>query len=248
MLDLNLSTILLQMANFFILAFILYRFLFKPLQNVLKKREKETIQKMEQAESAMREAEEMRKRYEEKSNNIDTEIAVRKNEARIVIEQTRQQMLQEVQNQVEEIKSQAEETLAQMQKDALQQHKQRLGNLASEFALGILSDVMRPELQRIYQEEFLKKIQSIDLTKFLEEMPPNETAFIRVILTSQPTSEFVEKISNIIQSGVSRDVQLIFETDPSLIAGGILRFENELIDGSLQGQVKNFQKRYQEII
>jgi F0F1-type ATP synthase membrane subunit b/b' len=39
MLELNISTILLQMANFFVLAFILYRFLLKPLQNVLQKRE-----------------------------------------------------------------------------------------------------------------------------------------------------------------------------------------------------------------
>jgi len=248
MLDLNLSTILLQMANFFILAFILYRFLFKPLQNVLKKREVETVQKMEQADSAKQEAEEIRQRYEEKSNNIDAEIAARKNEARIVIEQTRQQMLQEVQSQVEEIKAQAEETLTQMEKDALQQHKQRLGNLASEFATGILSDVMRPDLQKRYQQEFLKKIQSMDLSEFLEETPPNETAFIRVIFSNAPSSEFEDQISKAIKAGLSREVQLSFETDPSLIAGGILRFENELIDGSLQGQVKHFQKRYQEMV
>jgi len=248
MLDLNLSTILLQMANFFILAFILYRFLFKPLQNVLKKREMETVQKMELADTAKQKAEEIRQRYEEKSNNIDAEIAARKNEARIVIEQTRQQMLQEVQSQVEEINAQAEETLTQMEKDALQQHKQRLGNLASEFATGILSDVMRPDLQKRFQQEFLKEIQGMDLSESLEETPPNETAFIRVILSIVPTSEFEDQISKAIKAGLSREVQLNFETDPSLIAGGILRFENELIDGSLQGQIKSFQKRYQEMV
>ena len=248
MLDLNLSTILLQMANFFILAFILYRFLFKPLQNVLKKREVETVQKMEQAELTRQEAEEMRQRYQEKSNNIDAEIAARKNEARIVIEQTRQQMLREVQSQVEEIKAQAEETLTQMEKDSLQQHKQRLGNIASEFATGILSDVMHPDLQKRYQEEFLQKIQRMDLTEFLEETPPNETAFIRVIFSSPPSSQFMDQIENAIKGKLSREVQLSFETDPGLIAGGILRFENKLIDGSLQGQVKHLQKRYQEMV
>lgn len=247
MLDLNLSTILLQMANFFILAFILYRLLFKPLQNVLKKREHEINRKMDEAEEAWKEAEETRRRYEVKSNNIDAEIAARKNEARIVIESTRQQMLQEVQSQVEEIKAQTEETLSQMQKDALEQHKHQLGNLASEFATGILSDVMNPELQRLYQEEFLKKIQNMDLAKFLEETPPNEVAFIRVILAGKPTSDFKERFSSAVISSLSREIQLSYETDPGLIAGGILRFENELIDGSLKGQIKAFQKRYQEI-
>ncbi len=248
MLELNLSTILLQMANFFILAFILYRFLFKPLQNVLKKREAATIERMEQAKTSRQEAEEMRQRYEEKSNNIDAEIAARKNEARIVIEQTRHQMLQEVQSQVEEIKNQAEETLAQMQKDALHGHKQRLGNLAAEFATGILSDVMRPDLQQIYQEEFLKKVQGMDLAEFLEETPSHETAFIRVVFSSQPSEGFINEVSKAIKCRLSHEVQLSFETDPSLIAGGILRFENELIDGSLQGQIKHLQERYQEIV
>ena len=247
MLELNLSTILLEMANFFILAFILYRFLFKPLQNVLKKREETTIQKMEDADKARQEAEEMHQRYEEKSNNIDAEIAARKNEARIVIEQTRQQMLQEVQSQVEEIKAQTEETLTQLQKDALQQHKQRLGNLASGFARGILSDVMRPEMQKVYQEEFLNKIQGMDLAEYLKDAPPGEPAFIRVILASEAAPNFQNRLSDVITAAVSRDVQLSYEVDPGLIAGGILRFENELIDGSLAGQINHFQKRYQEI-
>jgi len=247
MLDLNLSTILLQMANFFILAFILYRFLFKPLQNVLKKREEQTVQKMEAADRSREEAEEIRQRYEEKSNNIDAEIAARKNEARIVIEQTRQQMLAEVQGQVEEIKAQTEETIAQMQKDALQQHKQRIGSLASGFAQGILKDVMQPELQQFYLEEFLAKIQALDLSEFLDDIPPTETAFIRVLLATPASPEYQTHVVDAIKGSISREVQVSFETDPSLIAGGVIRFENELIDGSLTGQIQHLQKRYQEI-
>ena len=53
MLDINISTILLQMVNFFILAFLLYRFLFKPLQNVLRKREDETNRAMDEAKVAL---------------------------------------------------------------------------------------------------------------------------------------------------------------------------------------------------
>lgn len=248
MLDLNLSTILLQMANFFILAFILYRFLFKPLQNVLKRREEETIRKMDDADIARAEAEKMRREYEQKSDNIDAEIAARKNEARVVIEQTRQQMLQEVQDQVEEIKAQTEETLNRLQAEAVQQHKQKLGDLASEFAKGILSDVMRPELQHIYQEEFLNRIQNMDLTEYIEEIPPNEVAFIRVILAKQPSPDYQDRLSSAIKKNLSHEIQLTYEVNPGLIAGGIVRFENELIDGSLQGQINHFQKQYQEIV
>jgi F0F1-type ATP synthase delta subunit len=87
----------------------------------------------------------------------------------------------------------------------------------------------------------------MDLAKFLEETPPNEVAFIRVILAGKPTSDFKERFPSAVISSLSREIQLSYETDPGLIAGGILRFENELIDGSLKGQIKAFQKRYQEI-
>lgn len=247
MLDLNFSTILLQIANFLILALILYRFLFKPLQNVLKKREAETTRAMDEAQQAKERANEIRQRYEEKTNNIDAEIAARKNEARMVIDQTRQQMLQEVQSEVEQLEAQTEETLNRLGTEAVQQHKKRIGQLASDFAHGIISSVMSPQLEKSYQQEFFEKIKGMSLSPYLEEIPREETAFIRVILAHQPTGNFKETFSTMIHEKISREIQLTYEVDPSLIAGGILRFENKLIDGSLQGQIDHFQKRYQEM-
>ena len=246
MLELNISTILLQMANFFVLAFILYRFLLKPLQNVLQKREEKITHTMDAAKVTQVEAEELKRQYEEKNNNIDAEIAARKNEARIVIEQSRQQMLDEVQTQIEQLQTQTEDALARLQSKAVQQHKDQLGNLAAEFARGILSDVITPELEETYQEEFLRKVTSLDLSPYTEGTPRGEVPFIKVVTASQPSESLKGQLSGFIQESLGHETQLSYEVDPNLIAGGILRFENELIDGSLQGQIGRFQKRYQE--
>ena len=247
MLDINISTILLQMANFFILVFILYRFLFKPLQNVLRKREIETNRAMDEATVALQNAEEIRRQYEEKTDNIDAVIAARRNEARVVIGRTRQEMLKEVQSEIEDLKSQTKDTLAKMRVEAVQQHKERMGYLASEFAKGILKDLLNPDLQKSYQDAFLKQLSQMDLSKYLEGAAPGETALVRVVLAQEPASSYQEKLSSLIQQNLNQEIMLSYEVDPRLIAGGILRFENELIDGSLQGQVSHFQKRYQEI-
>ena len=248
MLNLNISTILLQMVNFFILAFILYRFLFKPLQNVLRKREIETNSAMDEAKVALQNAEEMRRQYEEKTDNIDAVIAARKNEARVVIESNRQEMLKEVQSEIEDLKSQTEETLIQMRTEAVQQHKEKMGQLASEFAKGILKDLLTPDLQKSYQEAFLHQLSQMDLSKYLEGAAPGETAFVRVILAKEPTASYKKELTSVIHQRLTQEFSLSYEVDPKLIAGGILRFENELIDGSLQGQVNHFQERYQEIV
>ena len=247
MLDLNISTILMQMANFFILAFILDRFLFKPLQNVLRKREIETSSAMDEAKVALQNAEEMRRQYEEKTVNIDAVIAARRNEARVVIERNRQEMLKEVQLEIEDLKSQTEETLTQMRTKAVQQHKEKMGLLASEFSKGILMDLMTPYLEKSYQDAFLNQLSQMDLLKYLEGTAPGETALVKIILAKKPAASYQEELSSVIHQNLSQEITLSYEVDPRLIAGGILRFENELIDGSLQGQVSHFQKRYQEI-
>ena len=146
MLNINPSTILLQTANFFILVFVLYRFLFKPLQNAMKQREAEVTRTMNDAQKAKQEAEAERRVYEEKSNNIDAEIAARKNEARMVIEQTRQQMLKEVQTQVDRVKQQTEETLSKLRSEALQQHKEDIGNIVTTVAKRLMTDMMSPQV------------------------------------------------------------------------------------------------------
>lgn len=248
MLELNVSTILLQMANFIIMAFILYRFLFKPLQNVLKERESGILSAMDEAQQARKEAEETRQIYEEKSNNIDAEIAARKNEARIVIERTRQQMLRDVQTQIEQVEAQTEETLTKLQEEAIRQHKERIGELASQFSKGILSDVMSKQIQEEFEAEFLNRITNLDISSYLEGSSLDETNFIKVIMAIRPGSDFEQELRQILDKKLSRKINLSYELDTSLIAGGILRFENKLIDGSLAGQINLLKQKYQEAV
>jgi F-type H+-transporting ATPase subunit b len=246
MLDINISTILLQMANFFIMAFILYRFLFKPLQNTLKAREEKTTQMMDEAAQARQEAEEQRQAYEEKSNNIDAEIAARRNEARIIIEQTRQQMLQEVQSEVERLKHQTKENLSKLRADALREHREDIGLQASRFAHGILADLMTPQLQDAYQVAFLEQIEGTDLSAHIETPAPGKADFIDVILPKDPSPEYQEDLSRLLHQKIGQACTLNVEVNPDLIAGGILRFEDILIDGSLQGQIEQLKKKYQQ--
>lgn len=246
MLNINLSTILLQMANFFILVIILYRFLFTPLQKAMKKRDEQVTSAMDSAAIAQKEAEKVRLEYEQKSSNIDAEISARKNEARIVIEQTRQQMLSEVKEQAERFRRQTEDTLASLRTEAIQQHKQDIADLVAQFAREMMTDLMNPQIQALYQQEFLEKIEGIDLSKYVEGASPNEEQYIKAIMAINTDQDFQDNLLANLKKNITVPFNLSFETDAKLIAGGILRFENELIDGSLGGQINELQKQFQD--
>jgi F-type H+-transporting ATPase subunit b len=235
------------MANFFILVFILYRFLFTPLKKAMQKREEMVTKAMDDAAKAEAKAEEVRQEYEQKSNNIDSEISARKNEARIVIEQTRQQMLSEVQEKVEHLRHQAEESMDSLRAEAIQQHKKEIADLVSQFANEMMSDLMNPQLQKLYQDEFLDKVQGMTLSKFIEGASPNETQYIKALMAVEPDKAYRDKLESVVKKQITVPFNLTFEIDEKLIAGGILRFENELIDGSLGGQINKLKKQYQEI-
>jgi F-type H+-transporting ATPase subunit b len=234
------------MANFFILVFILYRFLFNPLKKAMQKREEQVTSAMDEAAKAKQEAEKVRQEYEQKSDNIDADIAARKNEARIVIEQTRQQMLSEVQEKVEHLRRQAEESMDSLRAEAIQQHKKEIADLVAQFAREMMTDLMNPQIHKLYQEEFLEKIEGIDLSKFVEGASPNELQYIKAIMATQPDKDFQKRLETVVKEKITIPFDLTSEIDDKLIAGGILRFENELIDGSLGGQINKLKKQYQE--
>jgi len=245
MLELNVSTILLQMANFLILVYILTRFLFKPLQRVLERRNQEATKRLDEAEAAKQEAEAARVSYEEKRKNIDAEIAARKNEARIVVEQTRQQMLQEVKAQVEALRVQAEETLKQQRTEALSQHRSEIGELVAKLVAQTTSDIMTPQLERVYQDKFLEQLRNIDLAGHINAN--GSETIVAEITSVTPLSESYKKhLEAILDTAASYTLDLAYQEDPGLIAGVIIRLEDVLIDGSVHGQIQQLQKRYQE--
>jgi len=247
MLELNISTILLEMANFFLLVFILNLFLFKPIQSILKQRENEITNEMDEAKRAKEEADKARQIFEEKTNNIDAEVAAKTNEARIVIEHTRQQMLQEVQTKVDQLKHQTEEKLSQMQTRAIQQHKDNLGILASDYAKGILSGVITPQIKTAFKKAFFDQLLSMDLAPYIQEHLPGERLSAQLILPDPLEKSEKERLETAFNQSSKTAVSIDYEIDPNLIAGGVLRFENELIDGSVLGQINRFKQQYQEM-
>lgn len=246
MLELNLSTLLLQMANFFILLFILVRFLLKPLQTTLEKRSQEATRQLDEAKAAQQEADALRQEYRQKQENLDAEIAARKNEARIVVEQTRRQMLQEVQTQIEDLIAKTEKTLAQIRSEARQEHREELGALAAQLVERMLSDVVTPEIRAAYQEKFLEQLRSVNLATHISAEDHETTMAAEITAATELSAAYQARLAATLDAATTRPLDLTYRVDPALIAGVVLRLEDVRIDGSVHSQVQQLQKRYQD--
>jgi len=243
-LNINLSTLLLQIANFLILAYVLTRFLFKPLKRTLDERARQMTKAIDEAERITREAEELRQEYEKKRKNIDAEIAALKNEARIVIDETRQQMLREAYQEIEAMRARAEEELAQQRADALRLHRSKIGELVTALTRRMMEDILTPQLHQAYLDAFLDQLRSVQLAGRISTN--GGSAVSAELITATPLGqEDKRRIATTLETVVSQSIDLACRVDAGLIAGAMVRLGDMLIDGSLQGQLQQLRSRYE---
>jgi len=247
MLDINLSTLLLQVANFLIMAYILARFLFKPLKGMLDRRAREATKALDAAQEATHDAEVLRQEYEKKHENIDAEFAALKNEARIVIDQTRQQMLQEAYEEIEAMRTHAQEEIDQQRAEALRLHRSKIGELVANLVRRMMEDMVNPEIHRAYLNAFLDQLRSVQLEGHVSNN--GQTTVSAELITTVPLAEEEKRrIVATLETAVSEPVELTCRVDPGLITGAMIRLGDILIDGSLQGQIQQLRNRYEEEI
>jgi F0F1-type ATP synthase delta subunit len=80
----------------------------------------------------------------------------------------------------------------------------------------------------------------------MKDALPGESGLVKVITPTQPTNAYKEQLESKLQESYPKKLEILYEEDPSLIAGGILQFETELIDGSLQGQIEQLKQKYEQ--
>jgi len=244
MLDINLSTLLLQVANFLIMAYILTRFLFKPLKEMLDKRAQQATKAMDEAEEATREAERLRLEYEKKHDNIDAEFAALKNEARIVIDQTRQQMLQEAYDEIEAMRARAQEEVEQQRSEALRLHRIKIGELVTTLIQRMMKDILTPQVHQAYLDAFLDQLRSVQLNGRISSNG-EETISAELITATPLAPESETRVAAILETAISHPVDMTCRVDPDVITGAMVRLGDMLIDGSLQGQLQQLRSRYE---
>ena len=84
------------------------------------------------------------------------------------------------------------------------------------------------------------------MAEYVQGSSPGRLEYIKAIMAETPSDDFKNRLSETLHNQITHKIDLSFEVNPDLIAGGLLRFENELIDGSLEGQINRLARKYQE--
>jgi len=146
-LELNWSTFLLEILNFLVLVWILKRFLYKPVLDVIARRRAAIENKLAEAEQLRTDAEALKDQYENRLSSWQQERQKAIDELRHEIEANRLQQLGDLKQELAQEEEKIRVAGSRKENQLLREIEQRALHQAAEFASRLLAEAAGPELE-----------------------------------------------------------------------------------------------------
>lgn len=144
-------------VNLIILYLLLKKFLVGPVLGIMEKRREQIARDLENAQTAQKQAEELKGRYEGALAAVKAESAQILEEARADAKTERERLVREANRQAAKILETAQNTAEQEKKNAMQGAKAEIAGLAMEAAKKLLSQGSTKKGNQMLYDEFLAK-------------------------------------------------------------------------------------------
>ncbi len=153
-----------QIINFAILLFLLYRFLYNPMLNMLQQRRERIREGLAEAERVRAEAEEQRKQYEQELARERQESQARIQKAMQASEEARGEIITEARKEADQIKARAREEIEYERRQALEQLRTQVADLSILAAKRILDGAIDEGVHRQLIQSFIDQELEKELT------------------------------------------------------------------------------------
>ncbi len=151
-------TFIIQIINLFIQVYLIKKFLFKPINEILEKRKNLADKTIREARQAQSEADSLKEQYEESLTNAHAEAAQIVSEAQKEAQVKADTMVREAQEEVAGIKARAAADIEQEKKKAINEAKDEIGGLAMDIAGKVVEKEINEADHKKLIEDFINKV------------------------------------------------------------------------------------------
>lgn len=151
-------TLIAQILNLFIQMYLIKRFLFKPINEILQKRRELADKEIRDARDARAEADGLKEQYETGLAQAREEAAQIVQGAQKEAERKAEETVRDAQKQAAAIRARAEADIAQEKKKAINEVKDEIGGLAMDIAGKVVEKEITESDHRRLIDEFIQKV------------------------------------------------------------------------------------------
>lgn len=246
--ELNWSTLILEIVNFLVLVWILKRFLYRPVLDVIARRQESIAHAQEEARQQRQAGEELQQRYENRLAEWEAEKAGARKILLHEIEEERARRLQDLEQELESQRSKAMEHMQQEHREAERRLARKGMELGSRFAARLLSRLAGPELERSLAGAMLEDLTALpgEQRERLRQAAHSGDGTIEVTsafpLDPLQRNALEEELAGLLGQTLSYR----FSEDADLIAGLQLRLGSWVLDANLQHELRAFAESVRE--
>lgn len=151
-------TFIAQICNLFIQVYLIKRFLFKPINEMLEKRKAKADAQISDAEKAKADALAMKEEYEKDMADAKNRASEILSTAQKTASAQSEKMLQEAENQVAALKVKAEKDIEQEKRKAVNEAKNEIGGMAMEIAGKVIEREINEEDHKKLIDDFIANV------------------------------------------------------------------------------------------
>lgn len=155
-------TFVVQIINFLILIVLLKRFLYKPVITVMKKRQEEVANRLEEARLKLADAENMASEYEQKLQKMETEHDEWVQQAREEVEHEKAELLKKARQEVESYQKRWRDAVESEKIAFVRNLETRIADKIILLVGKIVNELANRSLEEQAIEKFIDMVQSLD--------------------------------------------------------------------------------------
>ena len=243
--ELNWTTVALEILNFLVLVWILKRCLYRPVLQVIERRRADIEATLNEAREREETAQKLREQFENRLAEWQQDKLAAREELQRELQQQRSHAMDELQQTLDAERRKVE-VLEQRQATELEEQRQREAlQLGARFASKLLRDLSGPELEARIVELFCAQFAQLPEAQ-QDALRRADTAEVEVQSAFALDETQRAAITRSLKAVTSRHMAVSFSEQPELLAGLRLSLGDWTLGANLRDELKSFSDQVYE--
>lgn len=240
--DLDWTTFILEIINFLVLVWVLQRFLYKPVMNVVAQRRAAISKSLEKAQATQNSATSLKEQYENRLNDWQKEREDARKQLHAEIEAERQKLQEQLQAELEEQRRKEQVLTERRNETLLRETRQQALLLSEKFAAKLLQRLADPAVEARLLDMLLEDLGDLpeEQRKALVDAQRKAPSAVQAISAFPLNDEQRQRLVSALQKLLAAQVSCAFSEDPALLAGVEIHIGSQRLHATLKEELRFF--------
>jgi len=240
--ELNWSTFALEIINFLILVWLLARFLYRPVLDIIDRRKQEINKQLTDADTVRKEAESLKQDYQDRMQAWNREQSEARKQLHDAIAAERQQLLEELQHDLEQEREKAVTLNKRRLEDETNRIFRQSVQQGAEFCAKLLARLSGPGLEASIINVAITDLEALapEQVQALKKNHGSNNNIISITSAFPLTTEQKQLLEQKLKTFTRADTGFNYQQDPDLLAGIRIRIGAWRLQANLQDELQYF--------